>query len=382
MPKRHLTDITIRNLTTPEIGQVDYWCDQLPTFGVRVSQGGSRTFIVKLNNRRQALGRWPIISLQAARAEARRRLAQATLGIAQPTRQSFDDALKLYIEQYVPQLRKSTAYEKQRLLRRDVAPHLEGRALHSIRPTDIIAITDRLRETPTTAVHVHQAMRAFFHWCVTRHMLEHSPCANLPLPARIKSRSRVLSIGEMTILYKAAQVCGYPFGHIVQILLLIPLRRGEAASLRWEYLTDETIELPGTVTKNHQPASMPVCPLLDRVLKSIPRSTSPYLFPSRMNEDRPFNGFSKSKARLDRLSGISGYTLHDCRRSIATALASPPISTPPHVIDTLLNHVTGHATISEVAAIYNRYKYQHEARSALLSYETTLGRLLEERDRS
>jgi integrase len=181
----------------------------------------------------------------------------------------------------------------------------------------------------------------------------------------------------MAAIYKAAVSYGYPFGHIVRILLLVPVRRNEATSLRWEYLVRDTIELPGTVTKNHQSLSLPVCPMLAAVLRSVPRTSSPFLFPSRHDPDRVFSGFSKCKGRLDELSGVSDYTLHDCRRSISTMLAGPPISTPPHVIDALLNHVTGHATISEVAAIYNRYKYQEEARSAMLTYETTFGRLLE-----
>jgi integrase len=116
--------------------------------------------------------------------------------------------------------------------------------------------------------------------------------------------------------------------------------------------------------------------MLGAVLKSVPKIDSGFLFPSRHDPDRPFSGFSKCKARLDELSGVDDYTLHDCRRSISTALASPPISTPPHVIDALLNHVTGRATISEVAAIYNRYRYQQEARAAMLTYETTFSGLL------
>ena len=377
MPKVRLTDITIKNLRPPGKGQVDYWCDQLPTFGVRISQGGARSFILKKDNSRQAIGRWPVVSLQQARTEARRRLAVMTLGFADATQHSFDAALQLYLEQYVPRLRKTTAYEKERLLRRNVRPHLQRKALHAITPRDISSITDRLTSTPTTAVHVHQAMRAFFRWCVARHMLERSPCENLPLPARIRSRSRVLSMEEMAAIYRAAVSYGYPFGHIVRILLLVPLRRNEATSLRWEYLVRDTIELPGTVTKNSQRLSLPVCPMLGAVLKSVPKIDSAFLFPSRHDPDRPFSGFSKCKTRLDELSGVDDYTLHDCRRSISTALASPPISTPPHVIDALLNHVTGYATISEVAAIYNRYRYQQEARAAMLSYEATFSGLLE-----
>ena len=281
MPKVRLTDITIKNLKPPTKGQVDYWCDQVPTFGIRVSQGGARSFILKKNNSRQAIGRWPLLSLQQARAEARRRLAKMTLGVKEPTQHSFDEALDLYIDQYVPRLRKSTAYEKLRILRRNVRPHLQRKPLHTIAPRDIAFITDRLSSTPTTAVHVHQAMRAFFRWCVARNMLERSPCENLPLPARIQSRSRVLSPGEMAAIYRAAVNYGYPFGHIVRILLLVPLRRNEVTSLRWEYLVRDMIELPGTVTKNHQALSLPVCPMLAAVLGSIPNTGSPFVFPSR-----------------------------------------------------------------------------------------------------
>ena len=172
-------------------------------------------------------------------------------------------------------------------------------------------------------------------------MLEKSPCENLPLPARINSRSRVLSVAEIATIYRAAWEYGYPFGHIVRVLLLVPLRRNEARSLRWEYLAADTIELPGTITKNGQPLSMPVCPMLASLLKTVPRTNNDFLFPSRHDHERPFNGFSKCKKKLDEISGVEDYTLHDCRRSISTVLASPPISTAPHVIDALLNHVTG-----------------------------------------
>ena len=42
----------------------------------------------------------------------------------------------------------------------------------------------------------------------------------------------------------------------------------------------------------------------------------------------------------------------------------------PHIIERLLNHVTG--TISPVGKIYNRAKYLPEIRQALLAYEQVL----------
>ncbi len=60
----------------------------------------------------------------------------------------------------------------------------------------------------------------------------------------------------------------------------------------------------------------------------------------------------KIKRQLDKLSGVSGWTLHDLRRGVA-----------PHIIERLLNHFTG--TISGIAAVYNRAKYLDEMRDAV-----------------
>jgi hypothetical protein len=75
-----LTDLKLRNLPLPDKGQVCYW-DSLPGFGVRVSQGGSRTFLLKHKNRFITLGKYhpEIFPLAKAREEAKRILAEFTL---------------------------------------------------------------------------------------------------------------------------------------------------------------------------------------------------------------------------------------------------------------------------------------------------------------
>ena len=56
MPKVALSDALIRALTAPEKGQLDFWDESLPSFGLRVSQGGSKTFILNIaNSRRTAI---------------------------------------------------------------------------------------------------------------------------------------------------------------------------------------------------------------------------------------------------------------------------------------------------------------------------------------
>ena len=70
MPSVRLTDISLRSLARPERGQVDYWDQLLPCFGCRVSQGGTKTFIVKKDNRRLTIGRFPV--MRSRRRELKR----------------------------------------------------------------------------------------------------------------------------------------------------------------------------------------------------------------------------------------------------------------------------------------------------------------------
>jgi integrase len=62
----------------------------------------------------------------------------------------------------------------------------------------------------------------------------------------------------------------------------------------------------------------------------------------------------------------------DLRRTFATNLAQ--LGVAPHVIERLLNHVTGQ--ISGVAAIYNRAKYFDEMAQAMQQWEARLVEIL------
>ena len=41
-----LTDLSIRKLRAPDSGQKTYFDDALPGFGIRVSQGGTKSYVV------------------------------------------------------------------------------------------------------------------------------------------------------------------------------------------------------------------------------------------------------------------------------------------------------------------------------------------------
>ena len=73
MPRTHLTDLSIKALK-PTGKQVTHWDENLAGFGVRVSQKGTKTFVVMVGKERKliSLGRYPHLSLKTARTEAQK----------------------------------------------------------------------------------------------------------------------------------------------------------------------------------------------------------------------------------------------------------------------------------------------------------------------
>ena len=208
-------------------------------------------------------------------------------------------------------------------------------------------------ETPVLANNAFARIRTLFRWARRRRYITHSPCEGLQLPSRLVARSRVLSDEELALVLKGAT--SYPFGMIVQLLILTGQRRREIGGLRWDYIDEKgrTITLPASLTKNKRQHTFPYGNMCAEVLSGIPKVDEVYLFPARGNPEHSYSGWSKGKAALDGLCPIAPWTLHDLRRTVATNLAA--LTVPPHVTERLLNHVSG--TVSGVAAIYNRHAY-------------------------
>ena len=74
-----------------------------------------------------------------------------------------------------------------------------------------------------------------------------------------------------------------------------------------------------------------------------------------------FQAFAKGKRALDRFARVSGWRLHDLRRTVVSGMAR--LGVPPHVADKILNHQSG--TISGVAAVYQRHEFLAERKVAL-----------------
>ena len=373
MPRKHLTDITVRTLPVPDAGQESYWCDQVPGFGVRVSCGGAKTFVIKKNNRRKTIGRYPEKKLQEARREARRLLLRPVAGPTMPFGELVEHffAVRCTLERN----RQRTIDDYKRLLSRHFLPVLKDRQLSEIRRGEIKGLIDKLvrNGTPSEANHAHVAIRAVLRFAVSEQLVEANAMDGMQLPARRGTRSRVLGDDELALAYRAAQRIGFPFGTIVLLLILTGQRRSEIGGLRWTYIDNDrqTVTLPGSVTKNGREHTFPYGDLSAAALDEI-AAEGDHVFASRVRSGKVFAGWAKGKRVLDGECPIGHWTLHDLRRTFSTIHAR--IGTPPHITERILNHQVG--TLTPIAKIYNRYSYLNEMREAMLNYEREVSRIL------
>jgi integrase len=149
--------------------------------------------------------------------------------------------------------------------------------------------------------------------------------------------------------------------------MLTGQRRSEIGGLKKTYFShnQQTISLPGEVTKNHRDHCFPIGILACALLQ--PDLTSEYYFPSRCDPDRSFNGWSKCKRELDTISGVTGWVLHDLRRTFRTGLAG--LKVQPHIAERLVNHVSARTEMEET---YDLHTYMPEMLEAMNKWEAFL----------
>lgn len=370
----NLTDLQIKKLSLPQgaTKQKTFFDGSMKGFGLRVSVGGAKSFILMYGKRRKlkTLGRYPETSLAKARVLARQVLGEVAGGeeeeIVGKASLSFVDARDRFIDDSRHHTKPSTLNE----YRRHLTKHFPfTKMLDEVSRSDIMEIVSNLKSRPSEAQHAFIAMRTMMNWAVRRGYLETSRVPSLRFKA--SSRARILTENELKAVWGRALETGYPYGTMVQLLILTGQRRGEIAGLRKAWIKDDWITYPKGFTKNKLEHRIPLGNLTKSIAEGITGKTD-LLFPARGRTDVPFSGWSKSKKEFDQVLGFADYTLHDLRRTFSSNLAK--LAVPIHVTEKLLNHVSG--TVSGVAAVYNRHSYADEMQQAMASYEKYLHKLV------
>lgn len=359
-----LSDVGIRSLPPPPSGQVCYWDEKLPSFGLRVSQGGSKTFILNRHNTLVTIGRFPIVGLADARSEARKLLAEFTLGKLRPRSITFVQATELFLIEKGERRRQRTVADHKR--------HLNKLGFKC----QLAAITHddlsrKLKGLPQSEFnHRLSCAKTFFNWAHKKRYLSDNPTVGIT-PYSRPSRSRVLTDAELRSIWRETEEPTH-FNSITRLCILTGLRRGECAALRKDYFShnQQTVSLPGEVTKNHRPHTFPVGPYASELLRQLCASAeNGYLFPARGKSDKPFNGWSKAMTTLREQLGddVGHFTLHDLRRTFRTNLGR--LKVRPDIAERLVNHISARTDMEEV---YDLHTYLPEMREAIARWEAHL----------
>jgi len=369
-----------------------YWDAGLPGFGVKVTPKGRKVFLVMYRLagagsrlRKYTIGPYGRVTLPMAKAQAQKIFAARLDGRdpADEKKQSrrrlvidrVDDLVETFIREHV--VRIGTNRRITSLLRRDVIPYWGAKSVHEITKRDVSDLISLIAQRNAHASHrLLKTLKTFFRWCVGRAVIDFSPAEGISSPYREVTRDRVLTDRELVAVILAARRTPSPYGPIVEFLALTGQRREEVAQLKWDELDEKTRTwtIPGSRTKNKKAHIVHLSEPAWKVIQAC--SGEPYVFGTARG--KRFQRFGREKHTIDKLCGITGWRLHDLRRTIVSGMAR--LGIPPHVADKILNHQAG--TISGVAAVYQRHDFLAERKEALDRWGGHVGEIVQAKVRA
>lgn len=420
MPRLSFTHLALKSIKPPgrgaagEVAQVDYWDTSQPGFGMRVSSTGARTWVLITRVLREGypkqirvgLGSYASkdddpaggLTLAAARTKAASLSAVAKAGKdpsqierdekesrLEKSRATFAAIAGQFVERHSKKHNRSWA-ETARILgvergegEADYCGKLRSKPIAEIGRRDIATLLDHVEDNhgPVMADRVLAQVRAMFNWWATRDDAFRSPIVKgmARTKPRERARKRILSDDEIRALWHATDKSEpRVFGSLVRILLLSAQRRDEGAKARRTETNGNVWTIPGERYKTKTGNVVPLSPQAAATLAALP-DVGPYYFTT--DGVRPFSGYSKAKAKLDKLllaelrkidpnAKLEPWVLHDLRRTARSLMSRAGVSS--RAAEAVLGHV-----IPGVEGVYDRHDYTKEKADAL----TRLGELIE-----
>ena len=360
MPQIGFTDRAIAALPTPDKGQVDYFCKGEPGFAIRVSLGGTKAWFIKYlfkgTQYRLPLGRYPSVTLAAARALARdvkHDVAHGTnpalvrrLDREAPT---FYELAEIFIERHAKPKKRSWR-EDQRILLKYCRPWHPRKAADITR-ADVVDLLHRIASGGAGVMgnRVLACVRKVYNYGIKNGHVEANPAYMVDAPAAETSRERVYTENELRRLWPAFGERGLA-GSVFKFCLITGQRLSEVRGLPWDEIEGDLWTLPGARTKNRRIHIVPLSDMALELLEPLRLLDSEWVFPSPRKKEKPLTHTDKAMAAVREISGVKDYITHDLRRTMTTGLTA--LGFPKPDVGRLLNH-----TETGVTATYDRHDY-------------------------
>ena len=393
-----LTDRSIEALR-PKAARYEVWDEARRGFGVRVTPRGVKSFVWVYHfdgrPRRLTFGTYPRLSLAGAGvklAEAKdllgRGIDPGTRAVAERDAErhaeTVEELVSSYLDRYA-RVRKRSAAEDERILRKDVLSRWGGRKAKDITRRDIVRLLNEIvdRGAPIQANRTLTILRRMFNFAVGQAIMEASPCDKVEAPSEENHRERVLSEDEIRLLWRTLETAPMEPNtrRILRLMLVTAQRKGEVMGIPEPEIDYQKRlwSLPAERAKNGREHLIPLSDLAIRILTEAAPNEAGYLFPSGMT-GKPYRGqsidhatrylfdprpISKARKRpqqrvsVQPLSGLmERFTPHDLRRTVATRMRELGVSRGD--VKMVLNHVE-----TDVTSRYDRYDGLPEKRRAL-----------------
>lgn len=177
------TKSTVASLK-PEGRRKFYDDDSLPGFRLVVSPNGTKTFVVRIRtgsraNRRErtlTIGRFGFLTVEQAREQAQKALAQLRLGQdpleakdASPPAISVSELCQEFLRDQAGKLKPKTAYEYRRIVSREIAPALGDRVAEELDSLAVSRWHSALGgRAPGLANNALRLLRSIYRWAHAR----------------------------------------------------------------------------------------------------------------------------------------------------------------------------------------------------------------------
>jgi integrase len=353
-----LKDSLVKSLPLPPKGNKIYLDEEVGGFGIRVTAGGSRSFILDYRfhgrQRRYTIGDFPTWSTAAARDDAQRLKRMIDTGTdpqalrdAHNNAPTFDDLLVEYEAKLLPLLSAHSQRDQKSMFKNYIIPHFGKIRLAEIKYADIQEFHSKITQQGkhTRANRIVEVIRKAFNLAIKLEWVDKNPAQgfqrNPELPKeRFLTQTEITKIMAILDSYKDNQSA-----NVIRLLMLTGARRSEALKARWDEfdLKAGIWTKPSAHTKQRREHRVPLSKPVITMLKELKKNAEgEYVFPSRseLSHQTDLKHFWESvreKAELDDLR------LHDLRHTFASILASDGESL--HLIGKMLGHTQAQTTM-------------------------------------
>jgi len=409
--RKELTATMIARIKAPAAGQRLWVADTVvPGFGVRVTEKGSKTFVLRTrypgetNASRREIGKVGEIDLADAREKARGWLKLIAEGkdparVEEEQRRSqvakdattVNAVLDAFEKDHVEGLRSGD--QVKAAFNNHVRPRIGERSIYDLKRSDITTMLNEIKADsgPVMADRVLAHVRKAFNWQMVQDDDFKSPIVRGMAKTKPKERARkrILADDEIRDVWAALDQIEQPacYPRYVKSLLLAMTRRNESARMHTDELESDLWIIPGSRYKNKQDHVIPITPALRELIGEKPagcKKNGWYVFSTTTNGGqldgaKPFSGFSKAKKELDAIiakirkaegrAPMKQWQLHDLRRTGRSLMSRAKVDAD-HA-ERCVGHVIG-----GVRETYDRYEYLDEKRKAFEALASMLDMIL------